>query len=284
MEREADALKGKPAYGPAMLFRVSQTAAFAGHFVKARELASRGIDTSKRPGEKQLVAAFETTRALREALVGNRGLARQDAHKLLAFPEDDGLRATAAVALALAGNSAQAILIAADLDKRHPRGTVVQFEYLPMVRAAVILGSRNASRNAEKAISALSTAVPFEMGEQASLLPAYLRGGAYLAAGQGVSAAAEFQKIIDHPGVVTNDPIGALAPLGLATSPLKIRKGGTDASVESGGRSRAWVGRRGKRIRNQFRCGVAAGAGGGHRCDGIFTESDGAQPSGSRYE
>jgi hypothetical protein len=71
----------------------------------------------------------------------------------------------------------------------------------------------------------------------------------------------------------------------LATSPLKIRKGGTDASVESGGRSPAWVGRRGKRIRNQFRCGVAAGSGRkGLRCNGIFTESDGAQPSGSRYE
>ena len=85
-----------------------------------------------------------------------------------------------------------------------------------MIRAATLLGSRNASKDAQKAIEALAAAAPYEQGSPRgssnfALYPAYLRGQVYLATDHGVEAVAEFQKTLDHPGVVLNEPIGALA-------------------------------------------------------------------------
>ena len=124
------------------------------------------------------------------------------------------LKAVSAIALGLAGDSAQATRLAADLAKRFPEDTIVQFDYLPMIHAAAALQSGSAT----KAIEALAPAAPYELGSISgvTLYPVYLRGEAYLAAHQGSAAAAEFQKILDHPGVVANTPIGALAHLGLA--------------------------------------------------------------------
>ena len=106
----------------------------------------------------------------------------------------------------------QASRPAADLAKRFPEDTIVQFNYLPTIRAATALQGGSAS----KAIEAVAPVAPYELGTVGqALYPVYLRGGAYLAAHQGGAAAAEFQKILDHPGVVLNEPIGALAHLGL---------------------------------------------------------------------
>jgi hypothetical protein len=121
-----------------------------------------------------------------------------------------------AIALALAGESAAALRVADDLDKRLPEDTIVQFDYLPMIRASVALHNGDANR----AIAALAPSAPYELGAASQnltflLYPVYLRGEADLAAKQGPAAAAEFQKIIDHPGVVLNEPIGALTHLGL---------------------------------------------------------------------
>ncbi len=117
---------------------------------------------------------------------------------------------------ALAGDSAQAARLADDLGKRFPEDTIVQFDYLPMIHAAVALRSGDAG----KAVEALAAAAPYELGASNpvvtfALYPVYLRGEAYLAAKQGAAAGAEFQKILDHPGVVGNEPIGAMAHLGL---------------------------------------------------------------------
>ena len=106
--------------------------------------------------------------------------------------------------------------LAADLGKRFPEDTIVQFNYLPMIRAAIALRSGDG----ERAIEALAASVPYELGQTNNsftfaLYPVYLRGEAYLAAKQGAAAATEFQKILDHAGVVGNEPIGALAHLGL---------------------------------------------------------------------
>jgi tetratricopeptide (TPR) repeat protein len=103
-----------------------------------------------------------------------------------------------------------------DLGKRFPEDTIVQTQYFPMIHAAIALQSGDAG----KAAQALSAAAPYELGQYTSpmafqLYPVYLRGAAYLAARQGASAVAEFQKILDHPGVVVNEPIGALSHLGL---------------------------------------------------------------------
>ncbi|HUI40553.1 MAG TPA: hypothetical protein VL523_01160 [Terriglobia bacterium] len=108
--------------------------------------------------------------------------------------------------------------MAIDLDKRFPKDTVAQFEYLPMIRAAAILGSGKESNGASKAIEALAAA--YELGippirANFCPYPVWLRGEAYLPAHQGAAAAAEFQKVLDHPGLVVNQPIGALAHLGL---------------------------------------------------------------------
>lgn len=222
MEREAGALVGKPGYEDVILFDESDTAACAGQLMKARELTRRGVESAERASEKELAAGYEGEAALREALIGNGSLARQRAQAALAL-SDAGARdaeATSAMALALAGDSTTALHLANDLEKRFPEGTVVQSRYLPMIRAANILGSSKALQDADEAVEALAAAAPYELGTlgqtlNLALYPVYLRGQAYLAAHQGAAAAAEFQRILDYPGVVLNEPIGALAHLGL---------------------------------------------------------------------
>jgi predicted Zn-dependent protease len=102
----------------------------------------------------------------------------------------------------------------ADLSKRFPEDTIVQFKNVPVVRAQLALNRNDAA----KAIELLQPALSYELSDfgRGALHPAFVRGQAYIAAHQPVEAAAEFQKILDHPGVVMNDPIGALARLGLA--------------------------------------------------------------------
>jgi tetratricopeptide (TPR) repeat protein len=154
---------------------------------------------------------------VREALVGNISQAKQQAQAALTLSTGRDVEAVSAIALGLAGDSAQATRFAADLAKRFPEDTVVQFDYLPMIHAAVALQSGSAT----KATEALAPAAPYELGSPAqtlsfALYSVYLRGQAYAAAHQGSTAVAEFQKILDHPSVVLNEPIGALAHLGLA--------------------------------------------------------------------
>jgi hypothetical protein len=107
-----------------------------------------------------------------------------------------------------------------DLGKRFPEDTLVQFSYLPTLDAQARLNPRDASRSVE----ALRKAIPFELGGppfaffSTALYPVYVRGSAFLVLQRGSEAAAEFQKILDHRGIVLNEPIGALAHLGLARS------------------------------------------------------------------
>jgi tetratricopeptide (TPR) repeat protein len=150
--------------------------------------------------------------AWREALVGNMSLAKQQAQAALALSTGRDVEAISAIALGLAGDAAQASRLAADLAKRFPEDTIVQSNYLPTIRAAAALQGGSAS----KAIEALAPVAAYELGSVGQqLYPVYLRGEAYVAARQGSAAAAEFQKILDHSGVVANEPIGALAHLGL---------------------------------------------------------------------
>jgi len=154
---------------------------------------------------------------VREALVGNMSLARQQAQAAAALSTGRDAEAISAVALGLAGDAAQATRLAADLARRFPEDTIVQFNYLPSIHAAIALQEGSASR----AIEALVPATPYELGSCGwpftfVLYPIYLRGEAYLASHQGSQAAAEFQKILDHRGIVVNLPIGALAHLQIA--------------------------------------------------------------------
>jgi ATP/maltotriose-dependent transcriptional regulator MalT len=125
----------------------------------------------------------------------------------------------AALALAYAGDDVRAQALTDDLSKRFPEATIVQFNYLPTLRAKLAVSRGNAS----EAIESLRAATSYELGQTTSsasgwtaLYPVFVRGEAYLAAHQGNEAAVEFQKVIDHRAVVNVQPIGALAHLGLA--------------------------------------------------------------------
>ncbi len=212
MEREASALMGKPGGEDQMLNYESDTALYRGQLRKARSLARRAIESARKADEKEATALYLAEAAVREALVGNVGLARQQAQAALALSNGKDVEGLSAITLGLAGDSVTATRLADDLGRRFPENTIVQFNYLPTVHAAVMLQRGEAG----KAIAALATATPYELGTNFVTLtfvlyPVYLRGEAYLAAKQGAAAAAEFQKILDHPGVVRSEPIGALA-------------------------------------------------------------------------
>jgi tetratricopeptide (TPR) repeat protein len=214
MEREATGLMGKPGYEDIILAAESDTAAYGGQFSKARELTRRASDSAQRADEKETAAGYEAEAALRDALVGNMSVAKQQAQAALALSNGRDVEAVSAIALKLAGDAPQSTRLAEDLAKRFPENTIVQLEFLPMIHAADSLGGGSAA----KAIEALAQAAPYELGSFFSLplLPVYLRGEAYVALHQGSAAAAEFQKILDHPGVVQNAPIASLAHLALA--------------------------------------------------------------------
>jgi len=203
---------GKPGVEDALLGGEADTAAYSGRLTKAREVSGRAVTSAERAEEKENAAGNEAEAALREALFGNAADARQRAAAALALSRGRDVQFYAALALAFAGDAARAQALADDLAKRFPEDTIVQFNYLPTIHAQLALSHNDSS----KAIEALQAAAPYELGQGGGLYPVYVRGEAYLAAHQGSEAAAEFQKIFDQRGVVGNEPIGALAHLGLA--------------------------------------------------------------------
>ncbi|MGC1254744.1 MAG: protein kinase family protein, partial [Candidatus Acidiferrales bacterium] len=200
---------GKPGVEDVLLSSEAYTAAFSGRLGMARELSRRAVDSAQRAEEKEVAAGYRADAALREALFGNPVEARQQAAAALALSHGRDVQYEAALALAFAGDAVHAQTLADDLDKRFPEATILQFNYLPTIHAQLAL-SRNDS---SKAVDALQAAMPFELGVAGGLYPIYVRGEAYLAARQGSEAAAEFQKIVDHRGIVVSEPIGALAHL-----------------------------------------------------------------------
>jgi DNA-binding winged helix-turn-helix (wHTH) protein/Tfp pilus assembly protein PilF len=218
MAQQADWSAGKPGVEDFMLFAESDTAAYFGLLGKARELFRRAVASAERAKQDETAAAYEAGAALREALYGNGSEARQRAAAVLALSTGRNVQDGAALALAFAGDTVRAQVLADDLAKRFPEDTSVQFNYLPTLRAQLALNHNNPS----KAIEALKIASPYELGTAGNsvfsndLYPVYVRGQAYLAAHQGHEAAGEFQKILDHRGVVQNAPIGALAHLEIA--------------------------------------------------------------------
>jgi eukaryotic-like serine/threonine-protein kinase len=195
------------------------TQAYGGHLQQARRKSQRAVDLAQQSGEKERAALFEAGAALREALFGNATTAKQDAIAVLKLSQGRDAEYGAAFALALAGDSVHSRTLAEALEGRLPEDTAVRFSYLPEVRGLLALNHGEPA----KAIELLQLAVPYELGDPpssflgyfGSFYPQYVRGEAYLAAHQGGEAAAEFQKILDHRGIVVSDPIGALAHLQL---------------------------------------------------------------------
>lgn len=217
MAQQANAAQGIPGVEDQMFFVESETAADHGQFRQARELTRRAADSARRAQENETAAEYEGHNALREALVGLTDFAKADAQTALSAIKGKHGEGFSAIAFALAGDVADANRAIDDLTKRFPQNTVVQTRYLPMARSALAVNSGNA----QAALDALSAAAPYELGHTnedftCALYPIYFRGRAYLAAKNAAAAAGEFQKILDHAGVVGNEPIGALAHLGIA--------------------------------------------------------------------
>src|SRR5215469_15712906 len=200
-----------------LLYFEANTAAYSGQLKKSREFSRQAVASSERAGEKDRAASAEATSALSEALFGNTAEARQHATAAAAHSMVKDAQFAAALALALAGDSSRAQSIAEGLARSFPEDTIVQLNYLPTIHAQLALQRNDTS----KAIWALQAAAPYELGIaggttfSVNLYPVYARGEVYLAAKQGAAALAEFQRIIDWRGVVMNEPIGALAHLGL---------------------------------------------------------------------
>jgi eukaryotic-like serine/threonine-protein kinase len=197
----------------------SETEAYIGHLDKARELTKRSVESAVRADSKESGAIWLENAALREAAFGELAQAKKTADEgLKLVPTSQGVESEAALALAMAGDAARAESLAQDLGKRYPLGTQMQSLWLPAIQAQVALDKKNPAA----ALSALQAASSIELGtipfvaNLSCLYPTYIRGEAYLAAGQGKDAASEFQKILDHSGIVWNCWTGALAHLGVA--------------------------------------------------------------------
>jgi serine/threonine protein kinase/Tfp pilus assembly protein PilF len=196
----------------------SDTEAYAGHLRKAREVTRRAEDSAIRADSKETAAIWLENSALREAAFGNPAQARRAAAQGLELvPASQGVAVEAALAYAMAGD-ARAQSLAQDLNKRYPLDTQMQSLWLPTIKAQLALGRKDQPA----AVNALQVALPpIEYGQIAflsnisPLYPTYIRGETYLAAGQGTAAAAEFEKILDHSGIVWNCWTGALARLGV---------------------------------------------------------------------
>jgi eukaryotic-like serine/threonine-protein kinase len=206
---------GKPGVEDVMLELESATAAYSGRLKEARDFSNRAVASAQRAEEEERAAGYVAGGALVEALFGNVAEARQRAARALGISTNREAQYGIALALGFAGDAARAEAIAKDLAKELPEATLVQFNYLPTIHAQTAIGHKDYP----KAIEVLQAAAPYELAVlhftafAAALYPAYLRGEAYLTAHQGSEAAVEFQKILDHRGIVLNEPIAALAHL-----------------------------------------------------------------------
>jgi serine/threonine protein kinase/tetratricopeptide (TPR) repeat protein len=210
---------GMPGWEDQILSMQADTAAYAGRLKHAREFSQHAIDSAERAGEKDPPAMYFATSGLREAWFGNTDEAQRRVTLALKRTASRDVQYFAALAFSYSKEDARARALVGDLGKRFPEDTIVQFNYLPTLRAKLALNKGNAS----EAIESLTLAAPYELGVSTNcpynwtaMYPVFVRGEAYLAARQGSEAAAEFQKILDHPGIIVNQSVGALAHLGLA--------------------------------------------------------------------
>jgi tetratricopeptide (TPR) repeat protein len=217
MAQLVSAAVGKSGAENLLLAAQADTEGWYGKLKNAHELTGRAMDSATHNNAKETAAGYQAEAALREVESGNREQARAEANAALKLAPNRDVRAMVALALARAGDTAGAENLAAELDKTFPLDTLVQRYWLPTIRAGGALEGKDPNR----AIDLLKVASMIELSSATGdltifLCPVYVRGEAYLMAHDGNRAAAEFQKFIDHRGVVVNFPWGALARLGLA--------------------------------------------------------------------
>jgi Flp pilus assembly protein TadD len=210
---------GKPEYENFGLALAADTEAYGGRLRKARELTKAAVASAIRADSKESGAIWQAIAAQREAAFGNAPEARQAAAEALKLaPTSQGVGSEAALAFALAGDAPKAEALVQDIEKRFPLDSQIQSQWLPAIRAQLALNRKDSGA----ALIELQASSPLELGgipfilNGSCLYPVYMRGEAYLAAGQGKAAAAEFQKFLDHSGLVWNCWTGSMARLGVA--------------------------------------------------------------------
>ena len=219
MKREIDRARGNLEAEDWMSHNQALVLARSGQMRNARIRWQHLIERAQQAGDREKAAIYRAAEAVCEAHLGNRDRAKEGARAALELGKGRDVEYAAAFALALSGDRSASQALAEDLAKRFPEDTPVQFEYLPTLRALFALCDQEPAA----AIERLQTALPYDLAMPGTgffakfggLYPAYVRGQAYLQAGRGREAAAEFQKVLDHRGIVLADPIGALAYLQL---------------------------------------------------------------------
>ena len=204
---------GRPGDEDLLLSMQSDTEAYYGRMTKARDFSRRATDSAVRADAKETAAFWQINAALREAELGNAALARQGVAAALKLSQGRDVKIMSALALARTGDTAKAGALAEELEKSNPTNTLLKAYWLPTIHAAIEISKGNSSQ----AVTDLEPAAPYELGVAVTsinyLYPAYVRGQAYLLAHNGAAAAAEFQKLLDHRGMVTNFVTGSLAHL-----------------------------------------------------------------------
>ena len=219
MDRAAALAKGKPWVEDWMEHSQALVLARSGHLRAAAESSRQAVDLAQKAGQRERAATYMAGKAVWEAFFGDAPAARRSAMAALELSKGRDVEYGGAFALALAGDFSRSQALASDLEKRFPEDTSVQFNYLPALRALFALNQHEP----QKAIELLQAAAPYDFAVPAidfnaffgGLYPVYVRGQAFLAERQGTAAAAEFQKILDHRGIVAGDPVGAMARLQL---------------------------------------------------------------------
>jgi eukaryotic-like serine/threonine-protein kinase len=213
MEQQVAWGAGKPGNEDTLLSMQSDTEAYYGRMSKAREFSRRAVGSAVRADSKETAAFWQVNAVLRDAELGNAASAKQGVAAALALSPGRDVKVAAALTLARIGEAPRAKALAAELEKSYPTHTMLRLYWLPTLNAAIEIGKGNSSQ----AVVDLEAAAPYELGEAGTfinyLYPAYARGQAYLLARNGTAAAAEFQKLLDHRGIVTNFVTGSLAHL-----------------------------------------------------------------------
>jgi eukaryotic-like serine/threonine-protein kinase len=214
MQEQLTWAAGEPGDQDVLLAGQGDTEAFYGRMAKARDFARQAMGVAQRSGAKESAALWQVGAALRDAEVGNDAAARGAAVAALAGSSGRDVKIAGALTLARIGDSARAEALAKQLAKDYPANTMLQVYGLPCLRAAIALRQGRSS----EALADLEAAQPYDLSNPppplaGTLYPAYLRGQAYLLAHNGTAAAAEFQKLLDHQGLVLNFVLGALAHL-----------------------------------------------------------------------
>jgi eukaryotic-like serine/threonine-protein kinase len=198
------------------LFGRSGVETYHGHFAEARRLREQAIRLAAKSNDPSGNVAFNyAEEALDETAIGNSAEARRSATKALASSPNRNAMLVMALAFARAGDLGRAQKLAEALNHDAPLDTVIQNYDLPAIRAAMKLHENDPAEAVEILRPTVKYDLAFPTGFN-SLYPAYIRGLAYLQMGEGRKAAEEFQKLLDHPGIVGTEITGALSHLQLA--------------------------------------------------------------------